>query len=196
MAGGATTHAEGGREARTPVALQHRPWRSPHGLSSGLDALERFLAAAGFERAPWLAVAFAAGILFWFAAPARWDWLAGIAAGLGAAAAALALLRADGRSPYLRQAIATLALLAVAGCAVIWAKSALVGAAPIARPTVATITGTVLSRQEQPAERRIRLVLATREPATGRAIRVRINVETANDRPGLDEAPSCACARG
>ena len=187
MAGGATTHAEGGREARTPVALQHRPWRSPDGLSSGLDALERFLAAAGFDRAPWLAVAFAAGILFWFAAPARWDWLAAIAAGLGLGVAALTLLRADGRWPYSRQAIAAIALLAVAGCAVAWAKSALVGAAPIARPTVGTITGTVLSREERPAEQRVRLVLATREPATARAIRVRVNVEAAKDRPGLDE---------
>ncbi|MBA4008409.1 MAG: hypothetical protein C0486_06495, partial [Erythrobacter sp.] len=47
-----------------------RPWQSARGLSStggGLaDRAEAFLAGAGFERAPWLAVVFACGIITWF----------------------------------------------------------------------------------------------------------------------------------
>jgi len=53
-----------------------RLWQSARGLSSiagagaqWLDPAERFLAEAGFDRAPWLAVVFASGIIAWFALP-------------------------------------------------------------------------------------------------------------------------------
>jgi competence protein ComEC len=45
----------------------------------------------------------------------------------------------------------------------------------------------VLEREEQPAETRVRLLLATREPETGRAIRVRVNLAQKDDVPGLVE---------
>lgn len=189
MAGGATTSAEPGGDRPDPAALQNRrrPWRRLNGLSSGLGGVERFLGAAGFDRGPWLAVAFACGIGLWLALPTRWEWLCLTALCGGIAFAALALLRSDGSFPYTRQAVAAVALLIAAGCGVIWLKSTLVGAPAIARPTVATITGTVLRRQEQPADQRFRLLMAVREPETGRAIRVRVNVDAMRDRPGVGE---------
>ena len=69
-----------------------RPWQTHPGLSSDsrpsglasavLDRAENFLAAAGFDRGPWLAVIFACGILAWFALSDPWQWCAAIGAGI------------------------------------------------------------------------------------------------------------------
>ena len=169
------------------AALQHGHWRIPLDLSSGLARAERFLAKAGVEQGPWAVVAFAAGIAAWFVCANAWQWLGVISVGLGLALAALAGLSAEGRYPYLRRAFVVAAIAFAGGCALVWGKAALVGAEPIIRPTVATIEARVLSREEQPAEQRVRLLLATREPGSGRAIKVRVNLDAERDGPGLGE---------
>ncbi len=169
------------------AALQHGHWRIPLDLSSGLARAERFLAKAGVEQGPWAVVAFAAGIAAWFVCANAWQWLGVISVGLGLALAALAGLRAEGRYPHLRRAFVVAAIALAGGCALVWGKAALVGAEPIIRPTVATIEARVLSREEQPAEQRVRLLLATREPGSGRAIKVRVNLDAERDGPGLGE---------
>lgn len=176
-----------GNEPPDGAALQHRPWRNRADLASALARVEQFLEGSGFDRAPWLIVAFGAGIAAWFLLDNRWQWL-GLLAGCGAAGlGVMAVLRADGPFPYLRQAVAALALMLAAGCLVVWGKSELVGTPPIPRPLVTVLTGTVLDRVEQPAEGRVRLLLATREPESGRAIRVRINLPVAQDRAAIAE---------
>lgn len=168
-----------------------RPWQTLRGLSStgrgwrgwGLDAAEDFLATAGFDRAPWLAVVFAGGILAWFALPTPVHWIAAMAGGAGAALAALTLWppgsAADETRANLRAAVLACGLVFALGVAVVWARSAIVGAEPIARPTVMLIEGRVLAREDQPAEGRLRLTLAMRE-APGAAVRkVRVNVPLA-----------------
>lgn len=169
------------------AALQHDPWPKRLDLSSVLARTERFLAAAGFDQAPWAVVALVAGIAAWFALANPWQWLAVIAAGLGLGLGSLALSRADGGHPQLRRALAVSGFVLASGCGLVWAKSALVGAPPIARPIVAVIEGRVLQRIEQPADQRIRLVLATREPGTGRAIQVRINLAQERDQAAIAE---------
>lgn len=169
------------------AALQHGHWRIPLDLSSGLARAERFLAKAGVEQGPWAVVAFAAGIAAWFVCANTWQWLGVISVGLGLALAALAGLRAEGRYPHLRRAFVVAAIALAGGCALVWGKAALVGAEPIIRPTVATIEARVLSREEQPAEQRVRLLLATREPGSARAIKVRVNLDAERDGPGLGE---------
>lgn len=151
------------------------------------DGLERFLVHAGFDRAPWLAVAFAAGILLWFGLDNHWQWLAALSICAAIALVALAFLNADGKFPYVRLALASMALATGAGCGTVWVKSSLVGTPPIARPIVALLTGKVLDRDVQAAEERVRIVLATFEPGTGRAIKVRLNLPLAQDRPGIDQ---------
>ncbi len=89
--------------------------------------------------------------------------------------------------PFLRQALVAMPLLVAAGCLVVWTKSAQVGMPAIARPVVAEIRGRVLEREEQPAEGRVRLLLAACEPGGVRAIRVRINLPVALDRPDIAE---------
>ena len=175
-------------EGVTPdAAPQHDPPRRRFALLQLPDAAERFLARAGFDRAPWLAVAFATGIGLWFALPDVPRWLALLAVCAAAAIGVYAVPQAGTRWPYLRQAVAGLALAAALGCATVWAKSALVGVPAIARPLVGEFTATVLVREEQPAEQRVRLVLATREPGTARAIRVRVNLPAARDRAEIAE---------
>ena len=153
------------------------------GLRTAAARLENFLGAAGFERAPWLAIAFAAGISLWFGLANSWQWLALVCICLAIAVAAFGLLAREGSFPYLRQALGLVALTLAAGCLTVWTKSELVGAKAITQPVAASFTGRVIAREEQPAEERVRLVMAIREPEKGRAIRVRINVPLANDRP-------------
>ena len=176
-----------GSDAAPTAALQHGPWRMRADLSSGLEQVERFLARSRLEHGPWAVVAFALGIATWFVAIDPWHWLAAIAGGLALAGAALLLLNADGPYPFLRRAVALGGLAVALGCALVWVKAAIVGAQPIARPVAAEIEATVLIREEQPAEQRVRLTLATREPGTARAIKVRINLPIALAQPEIEE---------
>lgn len=162
----------------TPLdaAMQHSHWRKDWRLSSVGDAFEAFLASSGFDRGPWLAVAFGSGIALWFALRTPLAWVIVIAAGLIVALGAVALWRDAGDRTHLSIACISGALLLVGGVAVAWSKSELVGARPIERPFVGTIDGRILDRIEQPAEERIRLVLATRDVGEGGAIKVRVNL--------------------
>ncbi len=164
-----------------PAALQQFPWRVARRLSSGLEPLEQFLGRAGFDRAPWLAVAFAMGIAAWFMMDNQWQWLGFLAVMLALVLAALALLRENGNFPYLQQAVAGMALASAAGCGTVWVKSDMVGSPAIERPIVSNIAGIVISREEQLAEGRVRLTIAIGEEGTARPIRVRINVPLIKD---------------
>jgi len=187
MASDATFAGVEGGVAPESAALQHGHWRSRYRLSSGLEALERFLASAGFDRAPWLAVAFAAGIAAWFELANARQWLALVAACLGLMLTGAAAMRRDGWFPFLRLALLVAPGAVALGCLTVWAKSAMVGAPAISRPMVAELTGAVLGREDRPAEDRVRLLLATREPGTGRAIVVRVNVPGRTMPEGIAE---------
>ena len=70
------------------AAVQQQPWRKARRLSSVADAAEAWLERAGFDRAPWLAIALAGGIVGWFALPGPIAWLVAIFGSLLAALAA------------------------------------------------------------------------------------------------------------
>ena len=165
-------------------------------MSRGLAGLERFLSDAGFDRAPWLAVAFGAGIGAWFALPSAAWWLGWCAAWSGTTVAALSWRRGAQDYPQLAQAMRAVPLLLAAGCLAVWARATVAGEPPISRPLAGTFLATVLSHEEQPALARDRLVLAMREPETGRAIRVRVNVpDVAPLSPELVEGAKAAGAQ-
>jgi competence protein ComEC len=169
------------------AAMQQQPWRMARRLSSVGDAAERWLENAGFDRAPWLAVALASGIGAWFALPGPVWWVGGITACLiGALGALAAWRRIDSRQQLVRSAVA-IAVLVALGMTLAWARSALIGAPPIARPEVTWIDGRVLTREDQPAEQRVRLTLAYRDVGTGGARKVRVNVTPAAVKPGIVE---------
>ena len=123
MASDAVPWVPMGSDASSDAAPQHEaPERGP-GPAGLLDSAERFLAASGFDRAPWLAVAFAGGIGAWFALPDAPQWLALLALCGAAVAGGYAMPNGAERWPYLRQAVAAVALALALGCATVWAKS-------------------------------------------------------------------------
>lgn len=170
-----------------PHAALQRPWQRGRNLSSFADAAGAFLERAGHDRGPWLAVAFAAGIGTWFMLPDKAAWLRAVA--MAAAIPAVAWLHWRGRDEraLLRMAALAMGLTFILGLATIWARSELIGTPPLARPYIGQIEGRILVREEQPAEARVRLTLAVREPETARAVRIRLNVPAASDRAELVE---------
>lgn len=187
MANGQAPLIPMGGEEPDYAALRHSPWRKQWSLSSALDRAEHFLEAAGFDRGPWLAVALVAGIAAWFALPGPLAWVIALAGAAVAALGALAAWRGNDARARLQQAAVVLAVVFAAGLALIWLRSALIGAPAIEQPLTGTFQARILERIEQPAEGRVRLVLAMREPDTGRAIKVRVNVPLDHVVPGLGE---------
>ncbi len=156
-------------------------------MSSILAVCEQFLASAGFDRTPWLAAAFAAGIGAWFALPGPWQWGALIAACLALSLTTLSGFRPEGHFAYTRLALLMVPLAIAAGYATVWSKSALVGQPAIERPMVVWIEGRVLDREDQPAQDRVRLTLATRILGLDGAVKVRVNLPLAKSQDGLDK---------
>ncbi len=174
-------------DSRLPSRL--RKWGTQAHLSSAAARIDAFLAERGFQRMPWLAVAMIAGIGLWFLLPGPSDWL--IAIGLCGMPAGLAMVllpddeAAGGGHGLLRSAVIALSIVMVAGIALIWARSTLVGTPPIAGPRVATVEARVLEREEQPARQRARLIVATRDPLDGQPIRARLNISEELDKDRL-----------
>lgn len=164
----------------TPQEASRGLWQRGAGLSSvwsaAGDSGERFLAGAGFDRAPWLAVVFASGILVWFALDTPWQWASAIGLALLMALAVLAMWRGVESRDHLRTALLACALVFAAGVSVIWLRSEFVGASAIERPSVERVQGYVLSREDQPSQDRIRLTLAVRDAETARSRKIRVNV--------------------
>lgn len=172
-------------------AAVQRHWRKAPRMSSLLEKAEEFLASAGFDRGPWLAVAFAFGIAAWFMLDAPWQWSAGVGAGVLLSLAGTALWR-EGQAgggagkPHLRSACIAFGLLFAAGISAVWVRSEMVGARAIDYPRVEQLQGHVLEREDRPAEGRVRLILAVRDAETAEARKMRINVpaDLMDDRIG------------
>ena len=161
-----------------------RHWDKLSALSSVPTNVEHFLASRPFERGPWLAVAFGAGIAAWLVLPGPWQWCALIA--LLAAIAMFGLsLSADGAFGHLRLALFGMAVMAIAGCATVWTKSAFVGAPPIPRPQIVRMVATVVDRQDEAAQARVRLLLEAHLEGERGARRVRVNLPVEQDSPTI-----------
>lgn len=169
------------------VATQHTPWRKREDLSSAARLSERFLAGSGFDRGPWMAVALACGITAWFALATPAAWVTVIAGGLLLTTGALAAWRGREDRVHLVNALVACGLLVALGTGLAWSRSEIVGAQAFDRPVYDTFKGRVLERIEQPAQDRVRLVLASRDPDTSEAIKIRVNVPLDRDRPELGE---------
>jgi competence protein ComEC len=169
------------------VAVQQQSWRKVGQLSSLPDRAEAWLERAGFDRAPWLAIGLASGIAAWFGLPEPIWWLTTTAGSILVAMAALARGRDADSHVHLRRAVVAMTLLFAIGLALVWTRSALIGAEPIARPQVLWIDGRVLLRENQPAEDRVRLTLAYRDAETALARKARVNVAPESLDPRIVE---------
>lgn len=165
-----------GQGSGAPDAAVQRNWPKAERLSSLGDAAERFLGDAGFDRAPWLAVAFASGIATWFVLDSPWQWVAAVSTAVLVSLFALATWRGNSGRANLMVATIGVGAMFAAGIVTVWSRSETVGAVAIDRPEVTWITGRILEREEQPSQQRVRLVLATRDAASGTARKVRVNV--------------------
>lgn len=151
------------------------------------DAIERFLGQAGFDRGPWIVVAFIAGIASWFLLAGPAQWIAALLAILVVALLGQLAWRDKPERSLSLLSLKVATAMVAAGLLTIWSRSEMVGVPAIERPMLMNVEALVLSRVEQPAEGRIRLVLATREPASARAIKIRVNLPVEQDRVGLVE---------
>ncbi len=153
--------------------------------------MEAFLASAGFDKGPWVAVAFAMGIAAWFGLNHAWQWMLLLISALAMGLGAMTLWAGKVERTVLRMAIMTAAMAFATGMGTVWLKSSLVGTEAIARPVSTTLVGRVLERIDQPSRDRIRLVLATRMPKDLKggqeAIKVRVNVPYSDARPEFSE---------
>lgn len=183
-----------------PLGARARLWQTEEGLSSAASALtvraEAFLANAGFDKAPWLAVVFACGIIAWFGLASPWQWASAIGGSLIIALFALAVWRDRSERDHVRQATIACALVFAAGVSVIWLRSELVGAEAIDRPTIEQVQGFVLERDDQPAEDRIRLTLAVRDAANGEGRKIRVNIPLETAARAGERLPDGALAEG
>jgi competence protein ComEC len=177
-------------EEQGDAAMQRGPWRNRARLSSVAERLEAWLAGAGFDRGPWLVVAFGAGIAAWFVLRTSAEWVLAMAMALLLAVGCIALWKGREDRLELSRAAVAVGLALAGGLLVIWARSAIIGVPAIERPVSTMIAGRILQRIEQPAEDRVRLVLATRLPGQSqgeRAVKVRVNVPMDEAVPALSE---------
>lgn len=167
-----------GGSAETGHAAAQRTWRRKAQLSSVAVYFDGALQRAGFDRAPWLTVFFAAGIGAWFLLPGPWQWCAAIIGGfLAALVAAFALQEREGFDvPILRRSFIAMSIAFTLGVMIIWLRSEMVGQAALDRPSVEMVQGYVLEREDQPAQARVRLIMAVRDADLGLARKIRVNV--------------------
>jgi competence protein ComEC len=175
-----------GQQAERDAALQ-RQWRMSMRLSSMGDAIERFLGKSGYDRGPWLAVAFVAGIASWFLLDGPNQWICAGSCAFFTMILAVWRLHGEATYPRLSLAVAGLSAAFLLGIGLIWLRSEISGAPPIGKPSFTLADGRILQKTPQPALDRVRLVVAMREPETTRAIKVRLNLKRADDRPDLQE---------
>jgi len=128
----------------------------------------------------WAPIALGAGICAWFALPTPAAWIAWSLCCLGSGLGLAALAR-GGRLAHM---LAVGAVLAGAGCLLIWGKALLVGAPPLARAAMVEMQARVRSVDPLAARGLVRLDLApTARPDL--PARVRVNAEPAQMPAGL-----------
>lgn len=177
--------------SETPDVAVQQPWPKALALSSMASGIcaraEGFLGDAGFDKGPWLSVGFAGGIGLWFLLDNAWQWIAAMVALALIAIAAHAGWHDRDDRVRLRLALVAMSITIIAGMTVVLSRSELIGAEPIEYPRVLTFQAQILERDEQPARERVRLVLAMRDPETGTARKVRVNVPQASARAEFAE---------
>lgn len=106
--------------------------RSKRALARWAEWIEQALESERAQLPLWAPIALGTGICAWFALPAPGAWIAWVLTCLGLGLG-LAVLARGGR---LAHALAIGAVLAAAGCLLVWGKAMLVGAPPLARPAM------------------------------------------------------------
>ena len=142
------------------------------------EELEKLLEAERAQLPPWFVVGFGTGIAAWFAlnTPLEWKAFLCIAAGLCVTGIGLGHGRAG-------TALAWFSLAALAGCALVWARSAWVAQPRLEHALVADVAGKVGTVDHLAARGTVRLLIAPNDAAL--PPRVRVTVDEEKFPPGL-----------
>ncbi|WP_164114714.1 ComEC/Rec2 family competence protein [Sphingorhabdus sp. Alg239-R122] len=145
------------------------------GLNYMLAKTEKFMDSQREHLPLWMPVMLGIGIATWFALdnPAQWTGLI-----LGLVAITLAIWAFHHwleNYSILRKALVVSALLLAGGCALIWLKSTIIGAAPIEKPVVSTFYAAIGERTDLPARDKVRLLLVPGKEAALPA-KIRVNL--------------------
>jgi len=140
--------------------------------------MERWLEAEREQLMLWVPVMLGAGIAAWFVLPDAARWIGFL---LGCTGVTLAGAPLGGR---LGRVVPMAALMAAAGCALIWWRADAVTAPVLARPAVTMLQGRVIRVEQMPARELVRLTLVPLERADLPA-KIRVNVAEEDVPPGL-----------
>jgi competence protein ComEC len=147
-------------------------------FSAFREGLEKLLEAERAQLPPWLAVGFGSGIAAWFALgrPAQWQGFICVGAALALAGFALGKGRAG-------RALGWFALAATLGCALVWARSALVEQPRLSRPVVTQVAGRVETVDYLAAKEKVRLTV--RSTTSGLPPKLRLSIDQDEVPPGI-----------
>ncbi len=153
-------------------------------LAWAASALESFLTNQRVMLPLWIPVFLGTGIAVWFAlaGPAQWGGFISVA--LAIALLASTVLKHTHRFALVRRTIVIAAFLAALGCALVWSRSARVGAEPLQRPQVLMFHAEIRDRTEMPARKLTRLILRT-DGTSALPLQLRVNIPQKWDNPGL-----------
>jgi competence protein ComEC len=144
------------------------------GIPAGVARVaEQWLETERSQLALWSPVALAAGIVAWFALPARTDWIAFICLCLAGATALLLAARGAGR---LARTAGLALLLMAAGCLLPWSKAALIDTNVLAQAAFVTMD-VVVERVEPLPGRGMTRIFARPQGRADLPRRVRLNLE-------------------
>lgn len=162
----------------TPPSMAFEPRQTSVGGNVRLWAgrlflqLEEWLERERQQVPLWAPVALGAGIAAWFLLSNRLEWLGFCCASLGLAC--IALILPDGGR--LRRSLLMGALLACAGCLLVWGKAAIWGAPPLTHAVFLEVTGEVQSLTPVPAQQMSRMLVRPID-APGLPSLIRVNID-------------------
>ena len=162
------------------MAFQPRQTSDFEGKRPWFSHIEPWLESEREQIGLWAPVALGTGILAWFGLPDARAWLGWCCAGL-ALATGSTLLPAGAR---LRHIVAAAGLLACVGCLIVWAKAAMLGQPPLARPAFVDIAAVVRSIEPRPARGDTRVTVRPLD-RTDLPPRIRVNIRDSDLPAGM-----------
>ena len=143
-------------------------WRAA--FSAAGQGLEKLLEAERAQLPPWFVVGFGTGVAAWFAldTPAQWKAFLCVAAALSLTGVGVGRGRAGA-------ALAWFSIAALAGCALVWARSEWVALPRLDRPVVTDVNGTVESVDHLAARDTVRILVKPVDPALPPHVRVTVD---------------------
>jgi competence protein ComEC len=142
-------------------------WRAR--FSAVEEVLEKLLEAERAQLPPWFVVGFGTGIAAWFALDTAAEWKAFLC--IAAALCVMGLVIGRGRTGT---SLAWFSIAALAGCALVWARSEWVALPRLDRPVVTDVQGSVERVDHLAARDTVRIMISPTDPTLPPHVRVTV----------------------